>query len=71
MSDKLMHVDDPKDLEMNYHFTNFAKILTPMDIINAPMLLGDIFLTIVQMISTTLTLQLEDRKQSDKGRAAN
>ena len=37
-----------------YHFNNFPKIFTPMDIRAALLELGDRFLTKVQMISTAL-----------------
>lgn len=51
----------PTEVKMNYHFNIFAKILTPMDIITAPLLFGEDFLTKVHMMSTTLILQSEDR----------
>lgn len=44
---------------LNYHFNIFAKILTPKDIIAAPLELGENFLIKAQMISATLQLKNE------------
>lgn len=52
----------PIEVQMNYQFNIFANILTPMDIINAPLLFGEDFLTKEHMMSTTLTLQSEDMR---------
>lgn len=55
------------ECETNYQHSIFVNIITPIDIINAPLLLGVNFLTDVQISSSTFTLHIQLKGCVGKG----